>query len=226
LAQKLVDDLADMCWAVRKVPHTSGNTPYEAIEIARACRLRRKLGAILFSDVCDCVGSGAPGESTWILKALLEEGTDLTSYLAIRDKEAAFEAYEKEIGTTITLTVGGRLDKEYNQPLEFSGEIIKKAEDKRGKIVILKHKGIHLAIMEVSEMAWKPEFWKELGLNPWKADIIVAKSLYHFRWYYLPLNRKTIFVISPGTTDFDVFNLKYKNVPRPIFPFDDIESWR
>jgi microcystin degradation protein MlrC len=226
LAQKLADDLADMCWAVRRVPHTSGNTPSEAIEIARKSHLRRKFGAILFSDVCDCVGSGAPGESTWILKALLEEGVDLTSYLAIRDEEAANEIYKKEIGTTVTLTVGGILDKKYNQSLEFSGEIIKKTEDKRGKIVLLRHKGIHLVIMEVSEMAWKPEFWAGLGLSPWKADIIVAKSLYHFRWYYLLLNRKTIFVVTPGTTDFDVFNLNYENMPRPIFPFDDIESWR
>jgi len=226
LARKLADELADMCWAVRKVPHPTGNTPSEAIEIARKCRLRRKLGSILFSDICDIVGSGAPGENTWILKTLIEEGSDLTSYLAIRDEEAVNEAYELGIGTTVKLTVGGKLETEYNQPLDIEGEIIKKSKDKRGKLVLLRHKGIHLLLMEVSAMAWRPDIWTDIGLSPWKADIIVVKSLYHFRWYYLLLNRKTVFVITAGTTDFDVFNLKYKNVPRPIFPFDDIDSWR
>lgn len=95
--------------------------------------------------------------------------------------------------------------------------------------VARKHKfelGGFLAIMEVAETAWKPEFWQELGLNLWKADIIVVKSIYPFRWYCLLYNRKTVFVLTPGTTDFDVFNLKFKNLPRPIFPFDDIDSWR
>ena len=222
----LADELADLCWAVRKVPHPTGNNPSEAIEAARKCRLRRRLGAILFSDVCDGVGSGAPGESTWILKALQEEGGDLTSYLALRDEEAVNEAYGRDIGDTVTLTLGAKLEKQYNRPLEFTGTILKKTEDKRGKIVVLRHRGIHLVLMEVSEMAWKPNFWSDLGLSLWKADIIVVKSLYHFRWYYLPYNRKTVFVVTPGTTDFDVFNLKYNEVPRPIFPFDDIDSWR
>ncbi len=226
LAQKLADELAEGCWAVRKVPHPTGNTPSEAIDIARRCRFRRKLGAIFFSDICDCVGSGAPGENTWILKALLEEGSDLTSYLVLRDEEAVNEAYEHDIGTTLRLTLGGKLDKEYNRPLEFTGTVLSKTSDKRGRIVILKHEGIHLVLMEVSEASWRPNSYTDLGLNVWKADIVVVKSLYHFRWYYLLPNRKTVFVITPGTTDFDVFNLKYKNMPRPIFPFDDIDSWR
>jgi microcystin degradation protein MlrC len=226
LARNMADGLADMCWDVRMVPHPTGNTPSEAIEFARKCRLRRRLGAIVFSDVCDCVGSGAPGESTWILKALMKEGTDLTSYLTIRDEEAVNEAYARDVGDTVTLAVGAKLEKQYNRPLEFTGRILKKVEDKRGKIVLLKHEGIHLVIMEVSETAWRPDFWTELGLDLWKADIIVVKSLFHFRWYYRLQNRKTMFVMTPGTTDFDVFNLKYGNMPRPIFPFDDIASWR
>ncbi|GAB4341351.1 MAG: M81 family metallopeptidase [Candidatus Abyssubacteria bacterium] len=226
LARKLADDLADRCWAVRRVPHPKGSTPSEAIEIARRCRLRRKFGPIIFCDACDAVGAGAPGENTWILRALLEEAPDLTSYLNIRDEEAASDAFNHPEGASVTLTVGGKLEKQFNRPLEISGEILRKKEDTRGKIVLMRNRGIHLAITEFAEMAWKPEFWQELGLNVWKADIIVVKSIYPFRWYYLRYNRKTVFVLTPGTTDFDVFNLSFKNLPRPIFPFDDLDSWR
>lgn len=226
LARQLADDLADMCWSVRKVPHPAGNTPSEAIEIVRNSGLLRKFGPILFSDVCDAVGAGAPGENTWILKALIEEAPDLTSYLAIRDKEAANEAFALDEGATVTLTLGGKLETEFNRSLEITGEIVSKQENRRGKIVLLRHRGIHLAIMEVAEMAWKPSCWTDLGLNVWDADIIIVKSIYPFRWYYLRYNRKTVFVLTPGTTDFDVFNLKFEHTPRPIYPFDEIDSWR
>jgi microcystin degradation protein MlrC len=226
LARELADKLAHLCWSVRKVAHPSGNTPSEAIQIARRCRLRRRFGAILFSDVCDAVGAGAPGENTWILKSLIEEGSDLISYSVIRDKEATEKAFGLAEGATVTLTVGGKLETEFNRPLEITGTIIRKSEDNRGKIVLLKNRGVHVALTEVAEMAWKPAFWSDLGLNAWDADIIVAKSIYHFRWFYLLYNRKTVFVITPGTTAVDVFNLKFRNMPRPIYPFDDIDSWR
>jgi microcystin degradation protein MlrC len=226
LARELADKLADLCWSVRHVPHPQGNTPSEAIQIARQCRLRRKLGAILFSDVCDAVGAGAPGESTWIPRALLEEGSDLISYSVMRDEEATREAFALDEGEEVTLTVGGKLETEFNKPLEITGTIIRKKEDNRGKTVLLKNQGMHLVLMEVAETAWKPSFWSELGLSVWNADIIVVKSIYHFRWYYLLQNRKTVFVLTPGTTHVDVFNLKFESLPRPIYPFDDIDSWR
>jgi len=38
--------------------------------------------------------------------------------------------------------------------------------------------------------------------------------------------RKTVNVMTSGTTDIDVFSLKYASIPRPIYPLDEIESWR
>jgi len=39
-------------------------------------------------------------------------------------------------------------------------------------------------------------------------------------------NRQTIDVVTPGTTNVNVFELEYKQIPRPIYPFDDLEDWR
>lgn len=32
--------------------------------------------------------------------------------------------------------------------------------------------------------------------------------------------------MTSGTTDIDVFSLKYTTIPRPIYPLDEIETWR
>jgi microcystin degradation protein MlrC len=226
LAKKLADELADRNWSVRDVKHSKGSTPSEAIEKARNAWFLRKFGTTVFCDVSDAVGAGAPGENTWILKALIDEGSDLTSYLWLRDRDAAREAYAQNIGESITLNVGGKLDKVYNKPVSITGTIISKTESRLGKTAILKHKGIHLVLSELPESSSQPNSFTDLGLSLWDADIVVVKNLFPFRYRYLLYNRKTVDVITPGTTNVDVFQLQYQRIPRPIYPLDSIEHWR
>ena len=226
LARKLADELADRNWAVRDVKHAAGNSASEAIAIAKDKWIRRKFGTVVFCDVSDAVGAGAPGESTWILKALLTEGKSLTSYLTIRDAQAANLAFSHNLGDRLTLDVGGKLDLVYNEPVKFSGELIYKNETRQGKTVILRHEGIHLIVSELADALRSPGYFKSLGLNLWKADLVTVKNLFPFRYRYLLYNRKTVNVITPGVTNVDVFKLKYTRIPRPIYPLDPIDSWQ
>jgi microcystin degradation protein MlrC len=226
LANALAEELADKNWAVRDYPHPEGYTPSEAIELARSKWLSRKLGTIMFCDVSDAVGAGAPGENTWILKALLEEGADLISYIPLRDREAVSEAYKVPLEETITLNVGGKLEQTYNRPVEITGQVISKVEGPFGKTVILRHEGVHLILTELPANAATPSFYTDLGLNLWQADIVVAKNLFPFRITFLLYNRQTVDVVTPGITNVDVYKLDYKYIPSPIYPFDEIEDWR
>lgn len=226
LARQLADEIADLNWSVRDIEHPAGSTPQEAIAITKKKWLRRKFGTAVFCDVSDAVGAGAPGENTWILKSLMEEGGSLVSYLTIRDQEAAAEGYAHKVGDSLTLSVGGKLEKEYNRPVVFSGEVIHKSLGRWGKTVVLKNKGIHLILTELADSLADPGYFKNLGLSLWKSDIVVVKNLFPFRYRYLLYNRKTVNVETPGTTSVDVFRLKYTAVPRPIYPLDKIESWK
>jgi len=226
LARSLADEIADMNWSVRAEAPPEGNSVAEAVAIAKNKTFLRKIGTVVFCDVSDAVGAGAPGENTWILKSLLEEGPDLTSYLFIRDAEAAREAFSHSLGDDLRLVVGGKLDTVYNHPIAFSGRLIKKTNGPLGKTVILLHQGIHLIVTELPSSAWSPSAFTDLGLSLWKADIVVVKNLFPFRYRYLLYNRKTVNVMTSGTTDIDVFSLKYTAIPRPIYPLDKIENWR
>jgi len=90
---------------------------------------------------------------------------------------------------------------------------------------ILKNKGVHLILTEFGEAAYYPDFFTSLGLNLWKADIVVVKNLFPFRFNFIKYNRKTINVATPGTTNIDVFQIKYNNLSRPIHPLDKVDSW-
>jgi microcystin degradation protein MlrC len=232
LADKLADEIADLDWAVRDFPVTQKlYTPSEAVSAARKSRLARLTGTTIFCDLSDAVGAGSPGESTWILKALVEEGSDLVSYVPLRDSQAVNDLWDLPLNQDVSLSVGGKLDKTYNQPYKFTGKLVLKGNASGGHLpsirsVVLKYKGVHLVLTEFADPAYRPIFFTSLGLNLWKADVVVVKNLFPFRFWFLKYNRKTFNVDTPGTTNIDVFKIQYTNISRPIYPLDKVDSWQ
>jgi len=91
------------------------------------------------------------GRAPGFCGALVEQGSDLVSYLAIRDAQAAREAWGHDIGEEVHLSVGGKLDRLYNRPLDYSGTVTLRKETRFGKTVIVRHEGIHLIIAELPD---------------------------------------------------------------------------
>lgn len=232
LADKLADEIAGLDWSVRDYKMTQKiYSPSEAVKAVHGFWLERLTGTTMFCDLSDTVGTGSPGENTWILKALVEEGADLVSYVPVRDSQAVNELWDKPLNQTVTLPVGGKLDTIYNKPFEFTGEVIFKGDcldgiRSSGRAVVLKNNGVHLILTDFAPNTYFPNFFTSLGLDLWKADIVVAKNLFPFRIRFLQYNRKTLNVVSAGTTNIDVFSIKYKNISRPIYPLDQVDSWQ
>lgn len=227
LADNLAEELADRNWQVRKAAHPQPVNADKAIEKVKKSWFARLLGTTILCDVSDIVAAGAPGENTWLLKTIAEQIPHFRAYIPLRDAHMAGLAFETRLKGEIEVTVGGKLDTVYNRPFKFTGEVIFKQDRKEtGKTVVLKNRGTHLILTERPAAAFFPRFFQELGLNLWKADIAVVKNLFPFRYFFLLYNRKTINVVSAGTTNIDVFQLNYQHISRPIYPLDLIESWK
>lgn len=226
LAEELADQLADRMWAIRDRKHPTPKSVDEAIAIALRSRFRRRFGTVIFCDVSDVVGAGAPGANTNILKALLEQAPQLKSYVPVRDPEAALQAWETPRGERVKLTIGGPIDPEFNPAVEFEGEVIFREDGAMGKTSIIRHRGLHLVLTELAFAGYFARDFKNLGINMWKSDILVVKNLFPFRFRLVKYNRRTVNVISKGTTNIDVFQLPYKKITRPVFPLDEVDNWR
>jgi microcystin degradation protein MlrC len=232
LAGKLADEIADLDWSVRGYKVTQKLlSPSEAVKAARDAWLERLLGTTMFCDLSDTVGTGSPGENTWILKALTEEGPDLISYVPVRDAEVVQQLWDTPLNETVTVSVGGKLERVYNRPYTFTGQLIFKGDVKDGgrsggRAVVLKNQGTHLILTAEAPNTFSPSFFTSLGLDLMKADVVVSKNLFPFRIRFLQYNRKTFNVVSAGTTNIDVFQIKYNNITRPIYPLDEVDSWQ
>lgn len=224
-AERLADELAELCWARRHHQPPRFATASEAIAGARAARLRRRLGCVVIADASDVVTAGAPGDSTHLIRALLAEAAGLVSYCAIRDPLAIAALWDRAVGDRVQLAVGGTLDPASSSPLAIAGTVAGKHDRQGfGRTVVLAVDHLRLVITEGPALVMRPAFYRDLGLSIWRADIVVVKNFFPFLMYFLPYSRKTIFARTRGRSDIDAaFELAFDG---PIHPRDPVDDWR
>ncbi len=227
LADALADELADRCWAVRNVPVPHAHTADEAIAIARDATFARRLGAVVLADASDVVTAGSTGDSTELLRALWERATDLRCYAPLRDPRAVATLRAHAVGDRVTLDVGGTLDPARYTPLRLEGVLRHKAHraDYGGDVVVFEAGHLSLVITDAPPFTLKPSFYGAVGLDPWRADVLVVKNFFPFRIYFAPIARKTLYVKTHGVTDVDAA-FTIPRIAAPVHPRDPVDAWR
>jgi microcystin degradation protein MlrC len=225
LADRYADELAEACWQVRTQLPPEFIDVHTAIERARGARLARKLGCVMFADTSDVVTAGAPGESTTVLRALLEAGSDLRAYVALRDPVSVASLDGKPIGSSVALEVGGRLDPERGTPLAIRGVLRSfKTQPGFGRMAAVDVGRTSIVLTEGPALSLTPLIYTSMGLDPLRADVVVVKNFFPFLLYFLPYYRQVHFVKTKGLTDFDaVHPLTFDG---PIWPRDNVTDWR
>ena len=118
LAAETAEALAAMAWDERRAFFELELVPPEEA-IARA--LAQDEGPVILSDLADGNGAGSPGDATAVIAALIKAGPPKTSFVNVRDPDAALEASRIGVGGEFDYFVGGKLDYIYNQPIRLTG---------------------------------------------------------------------------------------------------------
>jgi microcystin degradation protein MlrC len=239
LAQQLADQLAAEIWPHRErfVRDEGKLPPAAAVEQA----LATEHGPVILSDAADSPNSGAPGDSTAILKELL--GKELGGYalLTIVDPEAVAACIAAGIGSELTLAVGGKRDG-INTPATVTG-VVKTISDGRyltyeagGKrltmstqrTVVLEVGDVFIVLSESRGWGHMPELYRQLGLEPADARVVVVKSPYLFRESYADIAASVILVDAPGvrSSHLPAIADRYGSPPRPLYPLDPDMGFR
>jgi len=93
LAQERANELARLSWESRH------RFDMELVPVKEAIRKAMQMegGPIILSDSADCVSAGAPGDSTAVLKALIEMKINFPVALTITDAQAVEKCIQKEL---------------------------------------------------------------------------------------------------------------------------------
>ncbi len=234
LAQALAAEIANKAWSLRERFWDSARVaPIEAVR--RAMEAER--GLVILSDTGDSVYGGAPGDSTCILRALLDQRIACPAFVPMVDAEAVNAALAAGVGANITMKLGGKIDNIFSQPVQVTGKI---AAVSNGFTVDLHDRGIcdlsrtallqvgsiFIALLDHRSFAINhPVLYTHLGLDMTDAKMVVVKTASNFQFFSRWRNG-LIRVDSPGTTQSDLTAFQWKRLPRPIYPLDPLTDWR
>lgn len=230
LAEEKAQELADLAWKLRRDFLAETLSVQDAVAEA----MQAKEGPIVLADIADNPTGGAAGDSTVILKELLEAGADDVVIATLADPEAVARAIEAGVGNQVTMMIGGKTDQYHGKPVEVSGRVkiisdgvfIHKGpmgtskEGRMGKTVLLNCEGIEIILVEQRIPPHDLQLYRSIGIEPTDKKIIVVKSSVHFRAAHEPIAKKIIEVDGLGLTSPRLATFPFKKIRRPIFPLD------
>ena len=233
LAQKLIDELSEMAWQLRRGFLTDlVMTPVDTA-VRRAAT--SPIWPVILADQGNNTAGGSPGDGTAILGALKDIGWPDAS-LFIHDAGAAREAITAGIDGHFVGSVGGKREPTNGDPVPIDGSVraITNGE------FIDPHFGtpVHLGPTAVVRCGltdvilttnpssqYSPAFFRSVGIEPRERRITVVQSAHLFRDEFEVKERipKVIIEVdSPGICSPNALRFEYKQLSRPIFPLDDV----
>ncbi len=233
LAKEKAKEFADIFWSIRYDLEPKLTPLKEAIQKA----MDSKEGPIILLDSADGTSSGSAGDSVAALEAFLDMKVDKPAYTTVVDPEVVDIAIKAGVGKTISVSIGGKIDKRFSYPIKitakvktvsdgvfkYQGPAFHGVEVCMGQTVVLVTGKIYIVVMELPVIAWDPSLYRSVGLEPKDARIVVVKSPVSF---YGDIAKELIFVDTPGPSTAHLTNLPYKNITRPLYPFDDIKDYK
>jgi len=197
----------------------------------------KKFPAVIV-EPADNIGGGAPGDATFILRALLERPIGRAG-LAINDPAAVQALSKLSPGETTTISLGGKGSRLDPGPVELTVTLVRltdgrfELEDKQSHLASMAGSTIHmgpsavvthgpLTILITSQATAPFDLgqWTSQGIDPRELEIIAVKAAVGHRRSYDPITASTFTVQTPGPCSSDLHSLPYQRLKRPIFPLD------
>jgi microcystin degradation protein MlrC len=233
-AEALADELASAAWGMRRrFMERESRDIDQAITVADD----PALGAVLLSDTGDSVLGGSPGDSTVILAALLRRSLQHRALVPLTDPVAARRLHGLAAGDPVDIEFGG-WSNSFSEPLRVIGTMRAAGEGPvalaglpqgsidMGAAVVLDVGRVTVLVTEHPGVGGiHPGVYRALGVEPADYKMIVMKTASNFQ-YMSEITTTFVRVATPGPTQSDVASLPWSRIPRPMFPLDEMETWR
>jgi microcystin degradation protein MlrC len=194
-------------------------------------------GPVVIGDVTDNAFGGAPSDSTWVLRALLKRGLESAAVGCVWDAGAVALAEEVGIGGRLQLRLGGKIGPISGAPLDLDVTVTGLNPDLRdmlggGELPLgraaafrIAGTGIDVVANSLRSPTSSPLAFSRLGIDVMSKQLVVVKSMNHFRDGFAPIARGIVYAASPGCIDVNYRRLPYTKVRRPIWPLDE-NPWK
>ena len=226
--------LAHECWNARVHNARSLPGPDEIADEA----LRLSGHPVVVSEGHDATNSGAPGDSTRLIAALLaREWPEAGALSYCIDPAAVNRCHEAGVGAEFNLRFGGEAD-----PFSEALERMVKVESVRevtfvhnghaghnltvnmGRSATVRCGSVTILLAERKGLGSTPRLYETAGLDPRRFKFVSAKSPEGFRHDYATIGAHFLYCGAPGCAWEQIGRLPFEHANRPLFPLDDPAS--
>jgi microcystin degradation protein MlrC len=207
---------------------------YEAQPAVRRARAIGEPGRpVVLADTQDNPGAGGNGDTTGILRALIEQDArDAVAGLLI-DPASAQRAHDAGLNSAPAFSLGGKSGIAGDAPLvgEFAverlgdgrftctGPMFKGFHMTLGPMALLRSRsasGVRVVLASRKCQAADQEMFRHLGIEPRASRILALKSSVHFRADFEALAKEVLVVKSPGPALADPAEFRWKKLRKGI----------
>ncbi|MDX1945877.1 MAG: M81 family metallopeptidase [Pirellulaceae bacterium] len=196
-------------------------------------------GLVVLSDAADATTSGAPGDSVWILREMLNYEWSRPALLTVVAPEIVAAAEGLGVGQVWAGEIGGlrdtrfgiripftgRIERLFDAQFVISGHLGKNLAIDMGRSAVLRAGGIRVVVTTRSGPHFAPELFRAAGHDPFAAALVIAKSPCGFRAVYEQHAAAIYSVRAPGCAPPNYWEYDFTQIPRPLWPWDDIADW-
>lgn len=207
-------------------------SPKEAIIEA----LKMETQPVLLNEPADNAGSGATGDSTAILRALLELKPGVPALMTICDPEGVSLCIRKRVGKSIELYLGAKFNTRFDKPIfvrgtirtifdgryQYRGPVNTGVTTSMGLTVVLEiEPSIFVQITEFPAYTIDPEHYHCVGLFPEQMKLVGIKSQGSYKASYDSISQSVLYLDTPGLSRSDVTKIPFTRVNTScLYPFN------
>ena len=237
-------ELAETVWERRDALVGDYPTPTEGVRRAAALAADsdENDGPVVVADVGDNPGGGGTGDTTPVLRELLEQELTDAGFAIMCDPAAVRACVDAGVGERVTLSLGGTAIDRFGDPIEGVDGYVKAITDGEylntgpmgtgtsndlGRAVRFQcgpDDGVDVVLCENRLQPLDAEIWRHVGIQPERLGVLVVKSANHYRADYEPLASHVVPIDSPGLAAMNPGHYEYERIRRPQFPIDEMSD--
>lgn len=178
-------------------------------------------GPLVLADIADNPGGGAAGDSTFILRRIVERGIANVAIGAFWDLGAVHVCKSAGVGARIDLRIGGKCGPASGQPLDLRVTVravvanhtqsALGTRERLGDCVWVEAaNGLHILLASIRTQTYGLDAFTGMGIGLVDKALVVVKSTQHFYAEFAPLARQVGYVTTPGAMSFDFAAIPYR----------------
>lgn len=186
---------------------------------------------LLLADTSDQTGGGAPGDTTYMIKALIDAGIRNAVYGPLWDPLAVGICFAVGPGAKLRLRIGGKFEPHSGPSIDVDAEVLSLKRDAyqdqletervpMGDVAVIRVAGIEILLTTRRVGVFSPTLFTHHAITLADKQVIALKNLYKHRDVFAPLVRGQLFVATPGACPPDWASIPFRRIPRPMWPLD------